>query len=512
MLTGQLAGMRILVVLAVVLAGCASAIDPADDGGDPVPTPVPDHALDGAIEPEAFGAPTFDLLGAVASGGPVYGAGEPSIWAALDGTIYVAFPGCDRSFYLAGPAAPGEEACGNGLVFRSGDDGATWERLNRDGDGRYTDEGPAANNDADVAVDAAGTMYASNLGGGGIQVHRMQPGGSWEYMANVVPEDESADRQWMAAAAPGQLIMAWMRTSPERDVAINVTFDGGQTWLGEINFGRGIGWLGTVQFGPDSQTAYVPYTQPTGQITPGAVVAGAQGFAMHVVRTRDGGHTWEDIDTGLRWESVAVGGHWSGVHMAPNLDVTGDGGVILAWSADVPLDVGGTPATSWSQQTFVSRSGDNGTTWSQAEPLVFLRGGATPVERYSTIMPWVVGGAGDRFAVTWLESPLSIDNDYTATVWDVAAVVVDGFGTSHSTMAHAVIETHVHQGPVCTRGGGCLATGSDRALLDFFESDLTPDGRLVVTYPADPLTGGKYIEVRTAIQSGGTVLLERPEP
>jgi hypothetical protein len=42
--------------------------------------------------------------------------------------------------------------------------------------------------------------------------------------------------------------------------------------------------------------------------------------------------------------------------------------------------------------------------------------------------------------------------------------------------------------------------------LDFFESDLLPSGELVVTYGADPVADGKYIDVRVAVQDSGTPL------
>jgi hypothetical protein len=39
---------------------------------------------------------------------------------------------------------------------------------------------------------------------------------------------------------------------------------------------------------------------------------------------------------------------------------------------------------------------------------------------------------------------------------------------------------------------------------------VTPDGRLVIVYPADPVQSDKAIEIRVALQDGGTFLLERP--
>src|SRR5688572_8216035 len=218
--------MRPLLVVLFAVATLAGCLNDDDSNDDPVtepdaPSPGPVHSLQATIEAADFLAPTFDLLGAVAAGGPLYGAGEPGIWGALDGTIYITFPGCDDGPYYF-VSYPDSETCGHGLVWKSTDDGATWTRLNRHPDGLLTEEGPQANGDADVAVDSAGTVWASNLGGGGIQLHRSLDGGAtWNYTANIVPVTENpnddpearegADRQWIAAAGPGHLINTWMR-------------------------------------------------------------------------------------------------------------------------------------------------------------------------------------------------------------------------------------------------------------------------------------------------------------
>ena len=501
-----------LVAASLATAGCVTTEEPAP-GTDPDGALPPPHLLVGAVEPTGLVAPAFALLGAVARTGPVYGGGEPSVWATGDGTLFVAFPGCDRGFYLAD--VPGQETCEHGLVYRSTDDGATWERLNRLGDGRYEDggQGPAANGDAEVTVDAAGTVYASNLGAGGIQVHRSDDGGAtWTYLGNATEPGEAADRQWMAAAAAGHLIVTWMGSETDlagedqaRAVVVNTTFDGGATWTGAIALGADIGWLGPVAFAPDGQTAYIPFTQV--ETASAAILLGTQTFSMRVARTLDGGRSWEVLDTGARWDSAATGGHWSGVHMAPALDVTGDGTVVVAYATDRNDPAAG--ATALGTQLHVLASLDGGATWSAPQELPVPSPLGLEQGRGAPIMPWVVGGAGDRFAVTYLFGTTATDTDYEGTLWDVRAMVVDGVRDGSLGIVDSLVEAAVHQGAVCSRGGTCLLTGSDRALLDFFESDVTADGRLVVAYPADPAQDGKYIDIRVAIQDGGTRLFER---
>ncbi|MGB1698009.1 MAG: hypothetical protein ACPHK8_06385, partial [Thermoplasmatota archaeon] len=350
--------------LMLAFAGCIS--DDAPENSDESPqTESKLHVLSGMVEPDDFNAPLFQTSAVIATGGPLYGAGEPSIHAALDGTIYAAFPGCDDGPYYF-VSYPGSETCGHGLVFKSIDNGESWDRLNRNGDGRLTEDGPLANGDADVAVDSAGVVYTSNLGGG-IQFHRSLDGGeTWEYMANIVPEGEGADRQWLAAAGPGHVVNAWMRTAPARDVAINTTFDGGITWTNNTYFGDGIGWLGTPQFDVTGQKVYIPYTQPTGGVGVGLGVS--ETFEMRVIKSLDGGRTWTDVPTGMTWTTTATGVHWSGGHMAPTLDVTGDGTVVVAMSVDDGLFITGNIAqTNLGTRLLVATSSDQGETWTNGE-------------------------------------------------------------------------------------------------------------------------------------------------
>jgi hypothetical protein len=336
-------------------------------------------------------------------------------------------------------------------------------------------------------------VYTSNLGGG-IQVHKSDDGGTtWSYLANVVPRNHWADRQWMAAGHGGHLIMAWMggATTGQRAVAINATLDGGATWTGTQYFGQSIGWLGTVQFDPEGERAFLPFTQ---QRSPSLTYGGT--FDLLVLRSLDRGATWDVVPTGVTITTTQTGLHWSGVLMAPALDVTGDGTIVVAWSEETGDPTG--TAQLGARVRLVS-SPDGGDTWTRP---------TTVSQRAGAIMPWITGGAGDRAAVVYFASDAVGPTDYVGA-WDVEAAIIDGVASDAPRIVRTVVEPLVHVGGICARGGLCTLTGSDRALLDFFEADLLPDGRLAVVYPADPPQGGKHIDIRFALQSGGTPLLAR---
>lgn len=504
-----------LLTFAMLLSGCLGAkqLDEDTDAARTIPPrPSGGHVLDQALEPPELTAPVFKLLGVVAKGGPVYGAGEPNVWAHADGTLYVAFAGCDNGPYYF-VQVPGSAPCGHGPVYKSTDRGQTWKRLNDASSGRLArpGEGPNANGDNDVTVDANGTVYVSNLGQGIHAQRSMDGGATWKYVGNVVPRTNpgasgpaqyNSDRNWMAAAGPGHMVVAWMGSAPipagqsvsprPRAVGINVTFDGGETWGPTTYVSKSIGWLGSVQFHPDGQAVYIPFTKPSE--TSASMTPEARIFELRVARSQDGGRTWEDVDTTVRVRATSNGGHWSGVHMAPALDVTADGTVVYAWSEEIPLP-GDVNAMGSRVRAITSK--DNGTTW--GEPLTL-----SDASRGQAILPWVAGGGGDRYAVTFYSAQTSGDSDYVPAAWRLDAVVVDGRKT-----VGAVIDPEVHLGNICTRGGGCQHPVSDRELLDFFESDLLPDGSLVVVYPADDVRNGKSIEQRFAIQAGGTPLFVR---
>lgn len=488
-----------LIVGVALLAGCLTPALETDDAVEPAPEPGTGWAT--MPEPEGLTPPVFQRLGAIAQGLPgVSGRGEPSIAAGPGGELFVAFPGCDR---MASPPVAGSSPCPHGPVFKSVDRGASWTRLNRD-DGKLDPDAPNANGDNDVAVDAAGNVYASDLGGG-IQSFASRDGGrTWDYVGNVVESNRttqarfSSDRNWMAAGQDGNLIVAWMGAGPTatRVVVVNTTFDGGLHWTGARYGQQRIGWLGTVQFHPDLVRAYVPFTAPIGQSNP----ATTQEFELWTLFSADAGRTWQERPSGVRVTRSAQGGHWSGVLMAPALDVTNDGHLVFAWSEEV-LDPAGLNAVG--SRVRVTASGDDGHTWSRP---------VTVSETPNAIMPWVSGGGGDRFSVAFYASEMQGDSDHVPAIWSLELAVVDGASSASPTVVRTTVDPQVHIGTICTRGTGCTGSPavSDRTMLDFFETDTLPDGNLVVTYAAEDPRNARQMEIRFARQDGGSPLFLLP--
>lgn len=440
-----------------------------------------------AVPAGSTGAPTFRLLGAIARGGPGYGAGEPSVEVGPSGNILVAFPGCDQG--VGTLVLIGSSGCANGPVYESKDDGASWVRQNGAG-GLLGSPGRAANNDAEVAVDDAGNAYATNLGTGLPMYRRVAGETTWRYVSNPVQSNVWSDRQWMAAEGNGHVIVGWMGgVGSARQAALRATFDGGVTWAPVQFLGNNIGWIGAIDFAPDG-TAYVVFTQGTGANN---VVGMPRTFMLLVGKSTDGGRSWSVIDTGLRTKNAETAYQWPGVMMAPSLAVADTGRVVLAWSEEIrdPANM-----TKMAGQVNVAWSTDGGASWSAKLPVS---------SRASTIMPWIAAGASDRVVVSYFASDVPLDPDRVG-YWDVQASFLD-LAAATPTPTEVVVDRGVHEGGICSTGSGCFTLSpGDRSLLDFFQVNAMPDGRAVIAYPADPLVGGKYIDIRVAIQDGGPTL------
>jgi hypothetical protein len=262
--------------------------------------------------------------------------------------------------------------------------------------------------------------------------------------------------------------------------------------------------------------AYVPYTKGEPGLVADPVGFNTGGhFMLHVLRTADGGLSWDDVKTGLEWDTSYTGLHWSGGYMAPALGVTGDGMVVVAAAVDSTVIPSAAPfLTPQGTHILLRTSRDLGKTWSDTVPLgenSLGNDGPVPVEEGMRIFPWIAGGAGDRFALSFMSAPTPVQSDYAGTLWSVEAMVFDGAAEGKLVSHEVLVQSDVHEGPVCARGGLC-AFPVDRTLLDYFECTVLADGRLAIVYPADSATNARALEIRVAVQDGGSLLFERASP
>lgn len=478
------------LVLLSLLAGCADGPESVDE---PVDTVAPDARMLPPVlaATSALDAPGFALTPAVATGF----MGEPTLIADAKGTMFLTFPGC-----------PDGRECANGLVLRSDDDGAQWRVLNPLENGSLAEDSPAANGDAMVSLDAAGTLYASNLGGGTPVWASTDGGTTWELRGDPVPEDAGSDRQWAWAGPADFLAHAWMATAPSRSAAVAVSVDGGRNWTEPSLWDDPIGWIGPIVGSDDGVHLAAPYTKPlntntlddpSGVVNDLALLMADPEVDLRVLLSDDAGASWRSQSIGHVVTKNPASTQWPGTLMAPAIGRTGAGDLVYGWSEqtlDPALRAAGSSAA-----VYAMVSPDEGATWGEPRLLSGTR---------TAIMPWVVGGAGHRYAVAWYgSSDARLDNNYEGT-WDVEAVVVDG-----DDLVTSIVAPTVHTGGICAQGGTCLLRGADRSMLDFLGGTLLPDGRVAWAYassaglpgPAAPI--GRATSIHVAVQSSGARLV-----
>lgn len=372
---------------------------------------------------------------------------EPSIAAALDGTLYVAAPGTS--------------------VWRSRDRGATWTRVA---------DTLGTGGDADIAVDADGIVYGSDLNSQAPVSVSTDGAESFAYKTET-NDGGNLDREWIAASGHGH-VFATVRDG--NDEELSISHDRGKTFSAPVKIITNAGTRGNIYAASDLDL-YIPYDDGD----------------LHLAVSHDGGATWTLRD-------VAAGTGTDCIFPAVARDAAGT--LYTTWCR-----YGGVGTSSSNQaRIYFSRSLDDGRTWTP--PLVL-----SDDARYNTF-PWIVAGNAGRVFVAWYEGVPTLPDlvplrDPTLGVlvdWHVeVAWSLAADGDAPNFQRQAVTDV-THTGPVCTGGTGCPPT--TRSLLDFFEIAEMPGGNLAFTYAGD--VSGSPLEPRglagsqlyALVQNGGSNL------
>jgi hypothetical protein len=380
-------------------------------------------------------------------------AAEPSIRAAQDGTLYIAAP------TGLGGARVQEQGAGGDLIWRSDDGGKTWMYL-----GNY--DPAAGGGDSDIAPDTGGILWGAGLTlvntTVGISTDRGQT-----FKNNAVGTlDSVVDRQWIetyksepfAFLTTGQttdmrIILSRLERVPGDYPVVSktVTVSGDQEiyqWPGEIAVDERNDWV------------YVAYNTDGDPKDQDSIVVTRSDLALNATKRSVVAHTKGDT-----FDSFV------------GLDVDQAGNVYATWTERRPE---GPKGRSGFTNSYVSYSTDQGKSWSDPVKVnVVMR---------TTAFPWLVAGSDGRVAVAYYgirhrgPSPETVANQSRRLpkwkVW-VSYSLQANKPNSHWTEVRAV-KTPIHLGNICTSGTGC-ASGT-RDLLDFFQVDIDPCGKLVITY------------------------------
>lgn len=370
--------------------------------------------------------------------------GEPSIAAHADGTLYVTAPG-SRS-----------------ALWRSDDAGLTWARVA---------DSLGASGDSDVAIDANGRVYVSDLFRD-VPVSVSTDRGQSFAFAVPTSMGGSIDRQWLAASGNGKVWSVWRDGSTER---IAISEDGGVTYRRAV-VATGVGLQGNVLATSDMDL-WIPYTK---------------GGDLWLAKSTDGGSAWTSVR--------AARGVSSLLFPAVALDAAG---VVYVAFAD-----GDGVGTASQARVEIVRSFDGGRTFDA--PVTLSAPGTL------NVFPWIVAGDAGRVGVAWLEGQgphgVVVDpNVAPLTTWRLRYAFSEDAASAEPSWQVLAPAGVVHVGPICTMGTGCLPVrnpvAGNRMLLDFFEMAMMPDGRVAIAYAADSTivtTGTTTTTVlRVAVQGGG---------
>ena len=413
-------------------------------------------------EPAGLLGPGFDLKGPV----PGSAGSEPSLLSLSDGRLILSYAGC-----IEGESVP----CVNPPVHSSNDNGTTWQPLRASDDGALTTEPHPTRGDVDVAAGPDGTLYLVTMPRLGVPPWDQLPGlalfarpindPAWRYLGDPINEGDTLDRPWIMALPDGTLVLAWYGGQAH----VKTSHDGGSTWSSTQSFGRSGAMPGSIAADPSGRRVFFPVMNPV--TLPVAGVGNVVSWELDVATSLDAGASWELQSTGAKVPPNPWSSSMFGSIGFPGVGVTCDGHVVVAWSED---KTAGDAVPIGTRIVYIVSS-DWGATWSERR--VVRDTGASA-------LPWLVAGAGDRFAVAYLatDQPLYPARAYTAN-WSVVVTVIDGLSDDEHRLVHATVAQNVHQGSLCPDGTGCAA--NDRSFFEYFQIRMLQDGRMAIAYPVD---------------------------
>lgn len=322
------------------------------------------------------------------------------------------------------------------LVWRSTDDGATWNKISSIVPGAHSTTSSGFS-DPDFTKDSAGNLYGAEINLANDSIYSSHDDGATWPDADPIA-NTGGDRPWLAARGNG--VVYYLLTG-----SLEKSTDGGQTWTALTDPPNAYGKI------------FVDPTDPKGLYV---------GTNTGVDVSRDDGQTWKkyDIPGASNRQSVmdTVGVDKEGWVYYGYINKAGSDYQILFASFD--------PQTNtWSTPTLVASSTD---------PLMWA---------------WTVGGDAGRAAVAWYDPVPVAGQSGTYNIHVMMAVTTDARGSTYtcadgSTVAVApqfstadAVGRPIYQGGIPCNGTGCNVTG-DRRLGDYFTMNYDAAGKpFVVT-------------------------------
>lgn len=459
-------------MILALLAGCVASTQPTPT--PPGPSRSADPRVPAPPTPAATDQPSPAASGAPGSTAPASSRTDPPATLPATAQTPDAYPqfapptelgpgGHEVSLALApdghhvAACAPPPNVGGprQDQVYLSADDGATWAASTTIA---ATDPRAALSGyglDCDVAYDAGGTLYVTEIGGEGpVQAVAVAAspdnGATWPTVSVAAgPPDVAAglnvvNRPWLTAGAAGTVHLVYQTSGTAgTELEYAHTTDGGASWSAPVVMARGPG-LPQSTLVADGQSLWVAYHNATSGPT-----------EMLVAASGDGGASWA---THLATRSVGA------PQMYPALARDAGGILYMAWS-----EGGASPGLR------LSLSKDAGATWSS--PLLV----ATPVLAMGAT---VAGGARGQAVLAVFGS----EPGTTPPTWSLTWARVTDADTHPLVQTATTTRSPIARGPGFPPEYSTLRLGSDGRM------------RIVSSWSdaASPPTWHPFFEAQTA--------------
>jgi hypothetical protein len=351
-------------------------------------------------------------------------------------------------------------------LWYSKDNGATWIRSNYLSTGFATD--PAHNtgfSDPDFTQDEGGRIYDTGINLANDALFSSGDGGiTWD---RGTVQCHNGDRPWLAGGKKDEVFLA--TNTAESNHVIYDSTDGGNTCPSTGIAGSGEGFTGNGKLYYDR--AHDMLFEPT-------VGGGALGVSH-----------WKRGDAAMTNVKVAdstLYAHWAAIAQDTGSNL------YMVWDT-FPKEQGTTGGCSGGERPaanaiLMSFSTDLGEHWSSPVRIAAPNGARA-------IWPWVAAGDPGRVSIVWYQTDKVADLSCEVAQFSVyEAHVLDATSVNRSVEVTKVVDRPIHDNNLCEGGTGCVATGEDRRLGDFFTNSLDARGCVMVatgdTTQPDPLLGG----------------------
>ena len=291
------------------------------------------------------------------------------------------------------------------------------------------------------------TSYDGGIGGA-------EPGQRWEVnpASSGIPIN---DRQWIASYGPQTVYMTFDQAPVNTTIWFTKSTDAGKTWaaptmLIPLQTLSRENNVAVDQYNGNFYTTYTPSGSPN---------------QLNLIKSTDGGATFTTITayTGPGGTSIE--------NAFPIIAVDRGGNIHVVFTRST----GTTNRTN--AHVFLISSPDAGASWTS--PLQIDSGPGNN----STVMPYIAAGSPGTVDITWYGSSMTSPDSTPANAsqnWAVYFAQVTNALTSSPTIAQSLVQSSVHNLPICSRGGNC--TGNTRDLAEYYTMTVDRDGNANIAY------------------------------